>query len=182
MRLLPSRNVAYFLTMKCPACERELVSRDIDNVSVDVCDGGCGGIWLDAFELARVDEELPREIREISRDPKLVVDHDRKRACPRCDGVKMQRHFFSATHRVEVDSCPGCGGYWLDAGELTAIRADVSQSKPGPQSDDSKGPIRVHVAKEAPLQEVSKGKVGGGSRIDRACTLDSLYRMIGSKY
>ena len=127
--------------MKCPACDGDLVSRTTENVTVDVCDGGCGGIWLDAFELARVDEALPRELQEVSRDPKLVVDHERKRPCPRCDGVKMQRHFFSATHRVEVDSCPGCGGYWLDAGELTQIRDDVKR----PAEDKESGPIRVHV-------------------------------------
>ena len=91
--------------MNCPACDRDLSARTLDNVTVDVCDGGCGGIWLDAFELARVDEELPREIRDIAKNPKLVIDDDRKRPCPRCDGIKMQRHFYSSAHRVEVDSC-----------------------------------------------------------------------------
>jgi Zn-finger nucleic acid-binding protein len=161
--------------MNCPACDHDLSARTLDNVTVDVCDGGCGGIWLDAFELARVDEELPSEIRDIAKDPKLVVDNDRKRPCPRCDGVKMQRHFYSSTHRVEVDSCPGCGGYWLDAGELSAIREDVK--KPNPAD----GPVRVHLTEK----KASETKIGGGgglSQADRACTLDSLYRIIGSKY
>lgn len=159
--------------MKCPACDRDLTSTTLDNVTVDVCDGGCGGIWLDAFELARVDEELPKEIKDIARDPALVIDEERKRQCPRCDGIKMQRHFFSAQHRVEVDSCPGCGGYWLDAGELESIRQDVKKPEP------SKGPLRVHVNREEKKPATAPG---GGNRIDRACTLDSLYRMIGSKY
>lgn len=161
--------------MKCPACNGELSARVADEVSVDVCEGGCAGIWLDAFELARVDEALPREIRDVSRDPSLVIDQDRKRACPRCEGVKMQRHFFSADHRVEVDSCPGCGGYWLDAGELEAIREDVKTQ------DAGTGPIRVHPAKEA-KPTASNLKIGGGNRTDRACTLQSLYTMLGSKY
>ena len=38
--------------------------------------------------------------------------------------MKLKRHFFSAKKRVEVDQCPNCGGYWLDAGELEAIRAE----------------------------------------------------------
>ncbi len=162
--------------MKCPACDRELSPRDLESVTVDVCDGGCGGIWLDAFELARVDEELPAEIKDIARDPGLVVDDVRKRSCPRCASVKMQRHLFSADHRVEVDSCPGCGGYWLDAGELSAIREDVKK----PESD--RKPIRVHVASKSAPKEKESGNVGGGNRLNRACTLDSLYRMIGSKY
>jgi uncharacterized protein len=161
--------------MNCPACDRDLSARTLDNVTVDVCDGGCGGIWLDAFELARVDEELPREIRDIAKDPKLVIDNDRKRPCPRCDGIKMQRHFYSSAHRVEVDSCPGCGGYWLDAGELSAIREDVKK----PNSSD--GPVRVHLT-EKKSTETKLGGGGGLSQADRACTLDSLYRIIGSKY
>jgi Zn-finger nucleic acid-binding protein len=159
--------------MNCPACDHDLSARTLDNVTVDVCDGGCGGIWLDAFELARVDEELPCEIRDIAKDPKLVIDNDRKRPCPRCDGIKMQRHFYSSAHRVEVDSCPGCGGYWLDAGELSAIREDVKKPK---RAD---GPVRVQ------LTEKKSAKTVGGSGLsqaDRACTLDSLYRIIGSKY
>ena len=34
------------------------------------------------------------------------------------------RHFFSPKRRVEVDECPNCGGYWLDAGELAAIQGE----------------------------------------------------------
>jgi Zn-finger nucleic acid-binding protein len=33
------------------------------------------------------------------------------------------RHFFSVKKEVEVDECPGCGGFWLDAGELVKIRS-----------------------------------------------------------
>ena len=33
------------------------------------------------------------------------------------------RHFFSDKKKVEVDECPGCGGFWLDAGELANIRS-----------------------------------------------------------
>jgi Zn-finger nucleic acid-binding protein len=54
----------------------------------------------------------------------MVVDSSRKRACPRCLEIKLQRHFFSAKRKVEVDQCPNCGGYWLDAGELAAIREE----------------------------------------------------------
>jgi len=35
----------------------------------------------------------------------------------------MMRHFFSVKREVELDECPGCGGMWLDAGELGKIRS-----------------------------------------------------------
>ena len=70
---------------------------------------------------------------------------------------------------------PGCVGYWLDAGELSAIREDVK--KPNPAD----GPVRVHLTEEkAPETKIGGG--GGLSQADRACTLESLYRIIGSKY
>lgn len=113
--------------MKCPACAHELTEIKFGGIAIDACEGGCGGLWFDAFELQRVDE--PHEVQDehllrIQRDPKLVVDFARKRDCPRCDGVKLKRHFFSAQKRVEVDHCPNCGGNWLDAGELEKIRAE----------------------------------------------------------
>ncbi len=159
--------------MNCPACDRELSARALEQVMVNVCEGGCGGIWLDAFELARVDEQLFREVREIAGDPGLAVNQDLKRACPRCEGIKMQHRFFSSDRRVEVDACPGCGGYWLDAGELNAIRAD------GEQTRKKAGPIRVHLPK---TQKKKPGSSGPADRIARAQTLDSLYRILGSKY
>jgi len=34
----------------------------------------------------------------------------------------MIKHFMSTKAEVEVDECPECGGFWLDAGELRQIR------------------------------------------------------------
>jgi len=38
--------------------------------------------------------------------------------------MAMMRHFFSSRRQVEVDECPSCGGYWLDAGELALVRGE----------------------------------------------------------
>lgn len=125
--------------MKCPACFNELTLLQVGDVLVDVCQGGCGGIWFDAFELQRVDEQgevAGERLLHIERDETVVVDRTRKRACPRCGDVKLHRHFFSAKRRVEVDECPSCGGYWLDSGELEQIRAEHSEAtaEPGKSS------------------------------------------------
>ena len=117
--------------MKCPACFNALTAFQIGNLTVDACQGGCGGIWLDAFELQEVDEEREtagEPLLNIQRDERLIVDKSRKRECPRCAGVKLHRHYFSAKRRVEVDQCPNCAGYWLDASELALIRAEKAQT------------------------------------------------------
>ena len=112
--------------MECPACNNMLTEMTAGDVAVDVCEGGCGGIWFDWFELKKFDE--PHEaagqaLLDVKRDPNVTVDHTKKLNCPKCDDVVMMRHFFSVKHEVVVDECPGCGSFWLDAGELAGIRS-----------------------------------------------------------
>lgn len=117
--------------MKCPACYNEFSELQVGELRVDVCHQGCGGIWFDAFELQQADEVADaagEALLEIHRDESVQVDPARKRECPRCQGIKLHRHFFSAQRRVQVDQCPNCGGYWLDAGELALIREEKAQA------------------------------------------------------
>ncbi len=41
------------LGIRCPKCEGALYEADYDHVKIDVCDK-CGGVWLDAGELAQI--------------------------------------------------------------------------------------------------------------------------------
>lgn len=112
-------------TMQCPACGRALQTILVGDVSVEVCQGGCGGLWFDNYELKKVDE--PHEaagqaLLDVERDEKIKVDHSRKRNCPKCNNTVMMRHFFSVKRQVEIDECPRCAGVWLDYGELGTIR------------------------------------------------------------
>ena len=112
--------------MNCPACERSLRKRSVGDINVDVCQGGCGGVWFDAFEFKKVDEAheaAGEDLLDIERDESIVVDHSKRRNCPKCDGVVLRRYFFSAQRSIEIDECPQCAGFWLDNGELGAIRS-----------------------------------------------------------
>jgi Zn-finger nucleic acid-binding protein len=112
--------------MNCPACKNLLQQVKAGDVTVDVCKGGCGGIWFDNFEIKKFDEPHESEgqsLLDIERDNNVVVDHNQRLKCPKCDNIVMMRHFFSVKKQVEVDECPGCGGIWLDAGELAKIRS-----------------------------------------------------------
>ena len=114
--------------MDCPSCDRELTRWTSPSLEVDVCDGGCGGIWFDHYELSKLDEAAEAagaELLDVPRDPALQVDLDRRRLCPKCtDGVVMMRHFTSVERLVTIDECPECGGVWLDPGELRGIRTE----------------------------------------------------------
>lgn len=118
--------------MKCPACGNELSQMVAEKITVDVCKGGCGGIWFDRFELQKVDE--PKEsagevLLNVEKEKGLRLDHRKRLRCPKCDGIVMMRHFFSAKKQVEVDECPGCGGFWLDTGELGTIRKEFGSEE-----------------------------------------------------
>ena len=113
--------------MKCPACGNKLTQMVAGAITVDVCKGGCGGIWFDRFEFQKVDE--PHEsagevLLDVERNQKIVVDHSKRRKCPKCADTIMMRHFYSVKKQVEVDECPSCAGYWLDVGELATIRRE----------------------------------------------------------
>jgi Zn-finger nucleic acid-binding protein len=126
--------------MNCPACFQALAEIKVGSVKLDVCEGGCGGIWFDAFELERVEREhhgTGDALVNVTRDPALRVDFSLKRGCPRCDDIKLKRHFFSAKKEVEVDQCPNCGGYWLDADELEKIHAEKVRSASAAQLRDT---------------------------------------------
>ena len=97
---------------------------------MDVCRAGCGGVWFDNFELARVDqahEKLGEALAALEFAPHTVVVQQ-KRSCPKCPDIKMLQHKFSPEKPVTVDTCPNCGGIWLDGGELAEIRRPAKAS------------------------------------------------------
>jgi Zn-finger nucleic acid-binding protein len=104
----------------------------VQDMVVDVCEGGCGGLWFDWMELAKVDEPdeaVGDQLLEVRRDLTLEVDHQASRQCPRCPEQIMTRHFASVKREVSVDECPACGGFFLDHGELNTIRGQFASEE-----------------------------------------------------
>ncbi|MDU9050440.1 MAG: zf-TFIIB domain-containing protein [Candidatus Electrothrix sp. Rat3] len=112
--------------MNCPVCNNTLTQVTIENIQLDVCKDGCGGIWFDRFELQKMDE--PHEFTEehlldiLGKESQRKTDTSQRLHCPKCRDVVMMRHFHSVKREVEVDQCPKCNGYWLDDKELFKIR------------------------------------------------------------
>ena len=113
--------------MRCPACVSVLSPMTVGRITVDVCAGGCRGIWFDRYELMKVDEShqyAGEEPLHTERASAISVDHSKRLSRPKCPDVVMMRHFLSVKRQVTVDEYPNCGGYWLDVGELTTIRSE----------------------------------------------------------
>lgn len=150
--------------MNCPACEHDLDHLDAGGgLFLDVCAGGCGGVWFDNHELQRFDEPAERAaspVFDVKPGTASVRIERGKRLCPRCPEQKMGRHWFSVKRQVEVDECPACGGDWLDFEELQTIRAefatagdreDAAKAAYGALFDEQLGEVRketqAHVAR-----------------------------------
>ena len=166
------------VSMKCPSCSSDLVEKSIENIKVDICSKGCGGIWFDNFELKKVDESheaAGEELLNIEKDATIKVDQSKKRTCPKCNNQPMIRHFASVNKEVEVDECPACGGYWLDDGELVKIRTQFHSEEE-----------RREVAKkyysfifDGKLREMSEE---GEENLDKAKKIARIFRFICPSY
>lgn len=124
----------------CPVCGAELLPMTCEDLVLDVCRSGCGGVWFDNFELRQATESI-RSIEDNGL-PRTTTNHpvhaapSAKRPCPKCDGIRMLRRRFSTSCHIEIDVCPSCGGIWLDSGEFEQIQASLGQQETStPRSD-----------------------------------------------
>ena len=149
----------------------------VDNTIVDVCHHGCGGIWFDCFELQKFDEggSDPGEMLNVVKDPDISRMRHERLKCPRCVGVVLGRHFFSIRQKVEVDSCPSCGGYWLDHGELDRIRREF-------ETDEARDRATAQFMDELDDLHRDEACPVAMEKTTRVTTLSAMLRIVGSRY
>lgn len=114
---------------RCPRCGYPLLEFTHQGIPIDEC-SGCEGLWLDSGEL----EKLARNPERLLWSPLLgakwkqaeawteeTTEEEKARSktqhagrCPRCNSDLELENL----HGVQIDRCRGCGGAWLDRGEL----------------------------------------------------------------
>ena len=110
--------------MKCPACGNEMVEKDLGGVMVDICENGCKGMWFDWFELSRLDEKnegFGAALKAALNHPRVNDENRGPVNCPKCN-IPMHVHKYQSSKEVNVDECYACGVFFLDSGELQAVR------------------------------------------------------------
>lgn len=164
--------------MNCPACKNIMKEITVEDITVDICQNGCGGIWFDRFELKKVDEpqeSAGEKILDLCNDPSIEVDHSLRLHCPKCENMIMMRHFFSVKREAEVDECPNCAGFWLDFGELGKIRSQFNSEEE-----------RIIAAKEYFADifnvELSKMRQESDEKAKKAKKIASIFRFICPSY
>jgi len=116
----------------CPKCNTVLEPVEASDVQVDVCPG-CGGVWLDRGELEKLYGTWGIVEIERASTGKHSVPPSSKLVdlpCPACEASLVALGVADET--VFLDGCPGCGGVWLDRGELApALDCVGSRGDPG---------------------------------------------------
>ena len=112
-----------------PILQESAARKGAGGMTLDVCYGGCGGIWFDASELERVSARAATTLHTIWNVPVSNVKLTEPRWCPRCPELVLERKWFSDLKQVEIDQCPKCGGIWLDAGEFSRIYDEIKGAK-----------------------------------------------------
>lgn len=109
---MPFRTV----TLTCTGCRAELEPVELDGIPAEVCTG-CRATWLstDAF-WALFREHQPNALVE-----ELLIHNDGspRQRCPRCKKMMSQAWLDF----LELETCEGCRGLWLERGELARALA-----------------------------------------------------------
>ena len=148
--------------MQCPACGRELVSKTVNDLAVDVCEGGCGGVWFNWLEVTRWNGLTASSAEEqlvVARDEQIGVDHSRRYPCPHCESIAMSRDFSSVLPDLLLNECSSCGGFWLNGDEVDEIpyHANPQPEKGGGKANES----RAHRVVQAIHRIFPASYVGG---------------------
>ncbi len=163
--------------INCPACGKPMVKIPIpaENKNLDLCLNGCGGIFFDNREFKKFDEKaesIDEILNAIQGKTFIKVDESQTRICPVC-GMKMVKNFASSLHQIQIDECYGCGGKFLDNGELQKIRAQFETEQDraeaaikelynavGGKLDALDAEWAAAKARRSPLQNLFNGMMG----------------------
>lgn len=143
--------------MKCPRDGAALAQSTYEaKIEIDTC-GKCGGVWLDAGELEKIQETIERDYRASDRTDDVAEAIEAAKqsqrdeiACPKCSGAMTARRYGMGS-AIVIDVCDAGCGTWLDKGELQALEKFFEES----QSDTE---IPVHWRLWASVVSVFKRK------------------------
>jgi Zn-finger nucleic acid-binding protein len=164
--------------MKCPACEKEMVEKNFGGVMVDVCENGCKGIWFDWCELSKLDETSEGAGKALNEalDVPAKEEGDRGQIkCPKC-GLAMHVHKYQCSKEVDVDECYACGGFFLDAGELSLIRDSFMDEKAQEEFAEKLVNSVPEYARAEMDHEKAQARVAAVKRMTRFVRLSSVLR------
>lgn len=110
--------------MKCPKCNAPMETIEFGtNISIERCTG-CYGLFCKWHTLEELRDEWLADTVLDKGSAAVGAKHNEMKdiPCPEC-GATMDRIQDSEQTHITLDSCSGCDGVFLDAGELTDIKS-----------------------------------------------------------
>jgi Zn-finger nucleic acid-binding protein len=147
---------------QCPKCRIPLCRVEIRGVPVHTC-GDCGGELIEELRLKAIErrgdpgwtesrkDELCR-LADQSNDLDDVI-------CPRCSRI-MRKFLFRNYANLQVDQCPECKSYWLDAGEMEKMQILWHETRANMTEEnwaalEAKGALLTHMdTRQAETREI----------------------------
>jgi Zn-finger nucleic acid-binding protein len=104
--------------VQCPRCPADTppLAEGFGVLTEDVC-GSCKGRFLPPLVVERIVVDELGVSQDVLRELTALFASKERIACPSCESKMSPVHI----KKVRVDLCTGCGGAWLDAGELAAL-------------------------------------------------------------
>jgi len=121
--------------MICPACKKDMIAVEYNNVELDWCTS-CQGVWFDSTELELLLKSMKLNGRNLLLDDILhspeAISSEKKRKCPICR-KKMKKTTIGEHPGVLVDVCPQGHGLWFDGGEVAQLVKHLAGKQPAGQ-------------------------------------------------
>jgi Zn-finger nucleic acid-binding protein len=112
-------------TVNCPECRIDLTRRReglFEDIDVYAC-ARCEGTFYPAGSLDRLDDSAAVDAEKLD----YASGGDSRLPCPTCRGVSYREGVVLlsrvALAGLELRRCPRCAGFWLERGQLEALRA-----------------------------------------------------------
>mgnify|MGYP003644344027 CR=1 FL=1 len=107
------------MSLPCPLCNKALKITRYEGEKVGLCTD-CNGFFMGRKNLRNIEESHEISVpMESGSGSGINVEGVKK--CPKCK-LNMQLKSYGELGAAEVDYCQGCGGIWLDPGELERIQ------------------------------------------------------------
>lgn len=154
--------------LKCPNCDSWMDENDEGDITTDVC-SECGGVFLDRGELNTLATGMKGDIEFCSIDHEVDEDKFPPRTCPRCADRKMKKVDLLLLTDIVFDYCPGCGGFFLDKGEVDQMNRELKSLTPGKEAEEYRAEHGGHLVRVDNTTDVVQLGYAGISRFANAC-------------
>ena len=116
---------------RCPKCGVPLCRVEIQGVPVHTCPD-CRGELIEDLRLKAIERRGDPDWSDADKDAFCRLADQSNNLdeilCPRCSRI-MRKFLFRNYANLQVDQCPECRCYWLDAGEMEKMQIFYQETR-----------------------------------------------------